>query len=90
VRNDDDELERSETILERVEVAADQVLVAAKTGDPTKVKSVLLYWFGVLYDEGRRRVAQAEQKALSLKELNEKLRAMNEQLRRRLKSPREE
>lgn len=68
--------ERTRTILERVETAVDQVVSAARSGDRTKARSVLVYWFGVLYDEGKT----AAQSAPPLKETVAKLKAMNRRL----------
>ncbi|NJN64821.1 MAG: hypothetical protein HC882_08020 [Acidobacteria bacterium] len=73
---------KTRTIAERAEVAADQLLEAAKSGDVMRVRSVLAYWFGIVYDEGMQHArALAEQPPL--KATVERLREMNDQLQRR-------
>lgn len=80
----DDPQTRFRTILENVDAATDQVIEAAKTGDKSKVRGVMTYWFGVLYDAGLQRVRQVEQQALSLGQMVDRLRDMNEKLARNL------
>jgi hypothetical protein len=67
-----------ETILDRAEVAAEQVTEAVRSGDPIRLRSVLVYWFGVLYDEGR--VAAAQTVGAPLKDTVERLKEMNRRL----------
>ncbi len=83
----DDEKERQErlhVVMERVDVAADQVMEAAKQGGAARVRAVMAYWFGVLYDEGMHRVRQVEQHSTSLQQLVDRMKASNKLMRARL------
>lgn len=44
-------------VQEHVDAAADQVLLAAATNDPARVRSTLVYWFGLIFDEAARAAA---------------------------------
>lgn len=48
-------------VASNLDAATDQILRAAKTGDPTQVRSSLIYWFELLYDAGMERIGQVEQ-----------------------------
>ena len=66
--------DRDRTVEENVAVASDQIAKAAS--DPTKLRSVLSYWFGVMFDEGRQRCEPRRR----LKDSVTRLQAMNRQL----------
>jgi len=64
-----------QVLAENVDAATDQVMKASLSGDPVKVKAVLLYWFGSMYDEGMVRVCQVEQQVILLQQMIERLKA---------------
>jgi hypothetical protein len=82
-----EECDRLHAILERVDAATDDVLEAARSNDPVRMKAVLVHWFGVLYDEGRHRIHQVEQHNETLQQVIERLKQMNARLRARTRPP---
>lgn len=76
-----DEQERLRTILDRVDVASDEILAAAKSGDVVRLKAALTYWFGILYDEGLHRAVALERHNETLEEVIARLKEMNARLR---------
>lgn len=58
-----------QVIAENVDAAADQILEAAKTRDPVRIKAVLMYWFSIVYDEGMDRIEQVEQEIELLQQI---------------------
>lgn len=67
---------RGRTVEEHVAVAEKQIAEAAD--DPTRLRSVLIYWFSVLFDEGK-------QEARALPDTVNRLREMNRRLEERLR-----
>lgn len=74
--------DRFKTILDNVDAAAEQVMEAARSGERGRIRAALIYWFGVMYDAGLQRVKQIEQQALSLSQMVDRLREMNDSLQR--------
>ena len=70
--------DRDRSVDESVAVACEQVAEAAS--DPTRLRSVLSYWFGVMYDEGTQR-----RRGRGLRDSVTRLQAMNRRLEERLR-----
>jgi hypothetical protein len=64
-----------QVIAENVDAASDQILEAAKSRDPIRVKAVLMYWFSIVYDEGMDRIEQVEQEIELLQQIVIRLRS---------------
>lgn len=71
---------RMRIVIERVEVAAGQVLEAVRADDPLKLKAALTYWFSVMYDEGLQQARHVTSETESLRHTVDKLRIMNQRL----------
>lgn len=72
---------RTRTIAEKAEVAAEQLVEAVRSGELGRVRSVLAYWFGILYDEGAQHAKSLADQPL--KTTVDRLRAMNDRLQKR-------
>lgn len=64
-----------QAIAAHLDAAADQILEAAESKDPVKVRAVVMYWFSLIYDEGAARVAQLVQQVELLQKLDAKIKS---------------
>lgn len=70
--------DRARVIRERVELALEQL----KSAEAHQLRGILFYWFGVMFDEGMQMASRVD--SPTLKMMTEKLREMNEKLKRAL------
>lgn len=70
--------DRTRIVLERVEVALEQILRA----DKEKLPGLLYYWFNVMFDEGLQMASMID--SPTIKMTTAKLQEMNERLKKHL------